>query len=98
MCDCRSYNRPEWGGSLDEVVIDPRLYFSDATKTVCVDSCLAHVVTELWRVGIKTAHSCCGHNNMMPSIGLMKVDDVAFAAGVIARSDPRKFRLFVDTQ
>lgn len=63
-CDCKSSNRPDLGGSVPEMVLRPGLYFDHIPyeKTVCVDSCIAHEVEELWRCGIETSGSCCGHN------------------------------------
>lgn len=62
-CDCRSYNRPEWGGTTNEVVLDFRAYFPDEKReTVCVDACIAEEIKMLWAAGVKTEASCCGHN------------------------------------
>lgn len=62
-CDCRSYNRPEWGGATDEVILDFRAYFPDeGRETVCVDVCIAEAIEMLWAAGVKTEASCCGHN------------------------------------
>jgi hypothetical protein len=38
------------------------------SPTVCVDHCIAPVVQALWRAGVLTLNSCCGHNAEAPSI------------------------------
>ena len=32
------------------------------SPTVCIDPCIVDEVKELWRLGITTYGSCCGHN------------------------------------
>jgi hypothetical protein len=32
------------------------------TKSVAVDKCIAHVIKHLWKNGVWTDNSCCGHN------------------------------------
>lgn len=68
MCDCKSYNKPEWGGSKPEVIV-PKPEWADRTSdTICLDSCIAEDVQTLWANGIHTLGSCCGHNQAPPSI------------------------------
>jgi len=96
MCDCRSYNQPEKGGTEPEVVLDHARYFPDTGKpTVCVDPCISEVIERLWTHGIRTRHSCCGHNTQNPSVGLDQVDDFQRAVTLLRR-DPRPWRVFVD--
>lgn len=78
MCDCRSYNRPEWGGSTDEIVVTvPKRLQAPGRETVCLDLCIAPSVLALWAAGIKTFGSCCGHNGAVPRTII--VDDVESA-------------------
>lgn len=60
MCDCRSTNMNI--GSVPECVLDPRLYFRKATRTVSIDACIADQIEWLWKNGIFTRGSCCGHS------------------------------------
>lgn len=98
MCDCQSYNQPERTGSVPEVVLDQSAYFPDTAKpTVCVDACISGAITELWEHGIRTRHSCCGHNSQPPSVGLDQVNDFLRAVSILRR-DMRPWRVFVDLQ
>lgn len=57
MCECKSYNRPDWGGSQESVIM-----VAPSGADVCIDPCLASTVQALWDAGIETCSSCCGHN------------------------------------
>lgn len=62
-CHCRSFNRPEWGGTTLEIIVQvPPHLRDDGRDTVCLDLCIAPYVLLLWAAGIKTYGSCCGHN------------------------------------
>lgn len=67
-CRCRSYNRPEWGGDIDEIIVTipkqliDRLGRTEGSKDICLDLCIAPVVLALWAADIPTLGSCCGHN------------------------------------
>tara|TARA_R110000796_G_scaffold68034_3_gene156035 strand:- start:176 stop:499 length:324 start_codon:yes stop_codon:yes gene_type:complete len=96
MCDCRYASDPTTG--IPEVVLDHAKYFPDTGKAaVCVDACIAEAVKMLWHHGIRTRHSCCGHNGKFgaASLGLDSHYAVARAAELL-RSDGRDWRLFVD--
>ncbi len=96
MCNCQSYNQPERGGSISEVVLDHAKHFPDTDQpTVCVDSCISEVIEGLWALGIRTRHSCCGHNTEPPSIALKSADDFTAAVDHL-RADGRQWRVFVD--
>lgn len=64
MCDCKSNNRPDTGGNKEEIVLNPNVYFDWGfhAKPVYLDSCIANEVITLWKNGIWTLGSCCGHN------------------------------------
>lgn len=63
-CDCISSNRPDLGGSVPEKILHPGVYFDHIPmeETVSVDACIVHEVVALWKSGIDTVGSCCGHN------------------------------------
>jgi hypothetical protein len=98
MCDCQSYNQPECTGSVPEVVLNQARYFSDTGRpTVAVDACIALMIDRLWQAGIRTRHSCCGHNGRFgpASVGLDSANDVPRAADLL-RQDGRTWRIFAD--
>jgi len=39
-------------------------------QSICVDTCLAGEIQELWEAGIHTTGCCCGHNKHEPYIGV----------------------------
>jgi hypothetical protein len=91
MCDCMSYNKPEWGGTMPEAVLPFGLYFPQAGReTVCVDSCIANAIELLWASGIQTEAACCGHNgrspiaNGLPNVMLTNPEDAKAARDVLA--------------
>ncbi|MFT7914870.1 hypothetical protein ACMYLJ_23320, partial [Salmonella enterica subsp. enterica serovar Enteritidis] len=43
-------------------------------KTVCIDKCLEKEIIYLWSNGIRTTGCCCGHNNVLSYIGVVKED------------------------
>ncbi len=98
MCDCQSYNQPERTGSVPEVELDQARYFPDTGRpTVCVDACIAPMIERLWQAGIRTRHSCCGHNGRFgpPSVGLDAAKDAPQAADLLSQ-DGRTWRIFAD--
>lgn len=95
MCDCRSYNADVPGKALEsgamgvpEVELDPRRYFADATKTVCVDACLAGLITALWQAGVRTYGCCCGHNGRFPAHVIVQDGQVTLAVAVLQDMRP----------
>ncbi len=59
-CDCHSYNADI--GTVREIVLNPKDYFDTETdKTVCIDACIAPQIKALWKAGVWTVGSCCGH-------------------------------------
>lgn len=89
MCNCISHNRPDLGGTNPEVALPYRIYFPEsAHETVCVDACIAETLTKLWRAGVQTRGSCCGHNGHFgsPSIYLVKAKEVEKAAAILKSS------------
>lgn len=94
-CDCRSYNRPEVG-SVPSVVLDAPDW-ANKPQGICVDACIAHAVTALWRVDYITLSSCCGHAGKLagyPDL-VLGHDETDFPGirEVIASVDDRLFRL-----
>lgn len=66
-CNCYSYNLGI--GVNQESILKPPSFISEK-ETICVDSCIAHVIKHLWENKIVTMGSCCGHNMEPPSIVL----------------------------
>jgi hypothetical protein len=42
--------------------------------TICVDTCIADEILNLWSMGITTTGCCCGHNKTRPYIGVIESD------------------------
>ena len=40
-------------------------------KVVCIDSCLASEIAWLWKHGVVTTGSCCGHGKVSPMINVI---------------------------
>lgn len=98
MCNCQSSNRPDRPGDVKERVLDPRPYFDFATKTVCVDDCIADDILELWQAGIFTRLSCCGHNlTAHADVALHDIDQTADAVAILRRTG-RDWRVFAHTE
>lgn len=96
MCNCRFASDPETGEP--EAVLHQAKYFPDTQHpTVAVDACIADVIESLWRAGIRTTHSCCGHNGKYgpASVGLDLPEDTPAAAAIL-RPDGRMWRIFSD--
>lgn len=89
-CNCRSYNRPEWGGDEPEAGV-----YHHAKGLVYVDPCIAPLIKALWRAGIETMASCCGHNAIPPSICIEDPRQVPLACWLLASIDPRDIQVIV---
>lgn len=84
MCNCKSYN---WEvGDQPEVVLDIAAYFPESAKEngVCIDACIAESVKALWKEGIFTRGSCCGHNKTPSSVIIENASDLKKAQTVLA--------------
>ena len=57
MCNCKS---KDFGENQVEVIAPD---WSNK-KTILIDKCILEEIIELWSVGVKTKHCCCGHNNL----------------------------------
>ena len=69
-CNCYSYN---WCvGETAEVVLEvPKdLLLIIRRETVCIDACIVDEVKALWKAGIVTHCTCCGHNRIPASVVL----------------------------
>lgn len=65
-CKCLSYNQPQPHQTDRSVLLDWGPYFpgtSSQDTTVLVDACIANEVLALWKEGIGTINSCCGHGD-----------------------------------
>jgi len=88
-CDCRSYNLTV--GSTPEVILMPPDWSDKQDVGICVDACIADVVQEIWRIGLITLGSCCGHNRYSPSIIIPEDCDIYTYFDVIEGLDNRKW-------
>lgn len=97
-CNCASYNNPEKvrqtvSGPVPEVVLTPTADLGIERETVCVDACIATVVTYLWSCGVVTLSSCCGHGRERPGLVLGQHEDMAVARACISKVDDRAWNL-----
>ncbi len=72
-CKCISYNQPQNWQTDKPVVLHNKDFF---TKSVDIDKCIVKDIKTLWKAGIKTFASCCGHNEYMPCIAVDAVDAI----------------------
>ncbi len=66
MCDCKSYNSGV-GTVPEKILTAPKWSHKD---TICIDTCIVDVITHLWKNGVVTLGSCCGHNTEVASVVL----------------------------
>jgi len=90
MCDCVSYNRPDWcpANGTPEVIL-PKPAWSSRERGICVDACIAEAIKMLWANGIVTDGCCCGHNRMRPSVVIDSSADGRRALDLLLRNDGR---------
>lgn len=99
MCNCHSYNRDNQdSGKEQNKILNPKDYFDfqGEEKLICVDACIAHVIEHLWKNKIWTLNSCCGHNNLDPSIIFdhnMSDEDAKLVKRLIKEVDSREFEI-----
>ena len=100
MCDCQSYNRPDLGGTSRAPAIRcdvDLLVPEDERPLVCVDECIIPQIRALWAHGVETKHSCCGHNRMVPDVGVAHAEAIPLAVQILRRSDSRTWRVWAYT-
>jgi len=96
-CTCRSSNRPDIGET-PERILDPNEYFDWTTpaKKVAVDECIADEVLALWKAGIWTRGSCCGHNDFWDRSIILDEDVVVIPFSLVSRQTKLKQWKLVD--
>lgn len=90
MCDCRSYNRPDWGGNKKEVILEAPKW-SQKKNGICIDSCIVEQIKALWAAGIVTRGCCCGHNLKGPSVIIDETENPKNALSILRENDNRKW-------
>ncbi len=90
-CNCLSYNQPEWGGNIPEVILLAPAWSSKSS--ICIDACVADAITMLWQNGIVTLGSCCGHNRNGPSVIVDKDQDAQKVLELLKKFDGRNWRV-----
>lgn len=100
MCTCKSLCLYTEGD--EEVILYPPdnlgiiKITGEPKEAVSVDACIAPVIEHLWKNGIVTLNSCCGHNINPPSIIFednLSQDRCLKIKNLIAEVDQRKFQI-----
>lgn len=74
MCICKGI---EFGS---KECYDQQIFI--VSKNISVDPCIYNELTYLWRLGITTYGSCCGHNKVQSMVNVDKKDiDFMLALG-----------------
>ena len=94
MCDCISYNKPEWGGTRPSALL-PAPSWANGRPVICVDACMAGLIRALWDAGVKTRDCCCGHNRRIPHVMIENPDQVRLASEVVERVYTRSVHVIV---
>jgi hypothetical protein len=79
MCKCENIEIGTYGNQVILTPLPPHMkeYKAKAggyPDSICVDTCLAEEVKELWGLGITTTGCCCGHNKLAGFIGVIDSD------------------------
>jgi len=96
QCNCKSYNKPEWGGEKPEVCLPKPEWSPRQNTTICIDACIADAIQMLWDNGIHTANSCCGHNKWNPTIILensSSQEECDKAKRLLSQNDGRDWKI-----
>ncbi len=100
MCNCHSYNwdsKEELGTTkAPPLILRPPKEFGFEKTQVEIDRCISMVILHLWRNGVVTYASCCGHGKQVPSIILKEMCSPRYArmvAKMIKEVDNRPFEL-----
>lgn len=64
MCGCNPEVKPQ--NYKNQIT----MYSPSLNKEISIDRCLAVEIKFLWSIGIKTTGCCCGHNVLLPYIGV----------------------------
>lgn len=82
MCDCGPEVKIQEYQNQETVDIPPHMGSyrkarreAGLTEKISIDRCILPEIQDLWRVGIHTLGSCCGHNVAYPMINVRKEDD-----------------------
>lgn len=100
-CNCHSNNRGD--GGTPNVIINPwdhlplpRFMTWEGYRAVCVDACIAEQIKVLWKHGIWTIGSCCGHGEKQPEVILdsRSIAEATRAQRILWENDPdREWRV-----
>ena len=95
MCKCKNIEIVTYD---NQVVLDPPEHMKEYTNNrvkaglspkICVDACLESEIKQLWDLGIKTNGCCCGHNKLIPFIGVFEEDiDKMLQMGYVTQTNP----------
>jgi len=92
MCDCKSYNKDT--GETPNALLDISEHFfweSFSRPIVCIDECISEQIEMLWRMGIFTRGSCCGHNEADPNVVIESEKDIYLAKLML----PENFQILI---
>jgi hypothetical protein len=96
MCNCYSYNGDiSLEGKTPQVVMPPPESWNHG-RDICIDACISETIGHVWRSGIYTLNSCCGHGKDDPTIIVEQncsKDEANRIRAIIAEVDSRKFKL-----
>lgn len=87
-CDCHSYNAG-WG-TIPEVQVEAP---GDWKMMICLDACIAETIQELWKRGVMTEGSCCGHGKIKPSVVVSQDADMEECQKILDEIDPRDWEI-----
>ncbi|MFJ7174548.1 DUF551 domain-containing protein [Citrobacter freundii] len=91
-CNCHSYNRQD--GEVPNVILNVpeniRIY-TDGRENVCVDACIADVISQLWQEDLPTLNSCCGHGREAPAIVIPQDAEPKKYLDMLSRIDARSW-------
>jgi hypothetical protein len=95
MCKCHSYN---WDtGETPEVIVKAPEWavtcLGEKKEYICLDACIAETVQEIWLRGFHTWSTCCGHNQMRPSIVIGNDEDMRDCYNILQEIDPREWEV-----
>lgn len=75
MCYCKNVEVGTYKNQIEvDVPVEMRNKFS--RKIFSLDTCISSEVKSLWRKGIVTTGCCCGHNKLLPYIGVYGLESI----------------------
>lgn len=101
MCNCKDIDFGSKENFAQQIVVDIPDHMKEYKEarlqngqslTICIDPCIVDEIKELWRLGITTYGSCCGHKKAESFVNVDEKDIEKMLSHGYVQNHPDKSR------